>query len=88
MKVTLYYFEFVPNGLGIWDRMWSLTEGEAKDDRANLVGGAYADYYTIVEDDELDGTEGQVSGIRSIEVELTPEGLRNFANRFAVDQCE
>lgn len=75
--VTLYYIEFVDNGIGVWDKQWFATKEEAE-----------AEYDRKIREDEYDpelddGSEGGISGPHDVEIQLTPPGLLDFANEYA-----
>jgi hypothetical protein len=84
--VTLWYFEFCTNGLGVWDRMWAASRSELAKERQWLkdINSKLDDKMTP--GDELDGSQGQHGPARSVKVELTAEGVLHFAQNFAVDQ--
>lgn len=79
MKATLWYVEFVENGLGIWDRAWFATKEEAEAGRQVLLASHGG------QRQELTGAYGDVDVVQSVEVELTPEGVLEFAREFAID---
>ncbi len=83
MKVTLWTFEFCINNIGVWDRMWALSADELETKRGQLRD-MIDDH--ITPDDLLDGSCGQHSTPARVEVELTPRGLLNFAEEYAVDR--
>lgn len=86
-KVTLYFFEYCDNNLGIWNRAWALTKEAAEESREETAKrlGVEDDY----KPDEVIGGDsgdyGDILPVDSVEVELTPEGILNFANNYAVE---
>lgn len=81
--VTLYYFEYVDNNSGIWNRSWYPTEVGANNGRRLMIDALGAD-----EDDALgqgDGQYGQVGEVHTESVPLTAEGILNFANNYATE---
>ena len=84
-SVELFYFEFVGNNRGIWDRRWFLTRAEAdtaRGDKLDEFGKRDAD---DPDAEELSGQYGDVGGIETETVALTAAGLLAFANNFAID---
>lgn len=84
---TLWYFEFCISNIGIWDRCWATSKRKLDEARRNLRDINSGIDRKITPDDELDGGYGQNSGARSVEVELTPQGVLDFAERYAVDDA-
>lgn len=81
--VRLYYFEFVSNSLGIYDRCWFLTEAEAEQERLRMIR---EDGYHEPEHGFMTGEIYEIDESVGFEdVEFTPEGLLSFANHWAVD---
>ena len=81
--ITLWYYEFVSNNIGIWDRAWFASEQEARE--------GYAAACTEYDQDpetpkEPTGEYGDVAEPQSVEVELTAAGVLAFAQNFAVDR--
>ncbi len=81
---TLWYVEYCSNRLGVWDRRWFTSKAEAEEG-----------YYEACEyhgrepfDPEFvpTGEYGDVCEPEPVEVELTAQGVLDFARRFAVDE--
>jgi hypothetical protein len=86
VTVTLCYFEFCSNNMGIWDREWFLTREEAekaRQERADSMGTEPGD--ANAEEEDLCGEYGDVSEVLDEPVTLSAEGLLAFARNFAVD---
>jgi len=82
--VSLCYFEFCSNNMGIWDREWFLTHEEAeraRQERAKSMGTSLDN----TDEDDLSGEYGDISDVRDETVTLSAEGLLGFARNFAVD---
>lgn len=80
--VTLYNFEFVANNMGIWDREWFATREEAEAARQAKI----EKLGSTNDPDNLSGEYGEVSLVCFTTVELTAEGVLDFAANFAVQQ--
>jgi hypothetical protein len=78
MKIKLFYVEFLPSCLGAWDREWYATRKEAD---AAFTRKRAEGFSTRVE-----GTQGALEHVTRIEVELTPQGVLDFARHYAVDR--
>jgi hypothetical protein len=76
----LFYIEYVNNALGIWVKDWFLTRAEADASHASMIVAGYIS----VDIDNLSGSEWELSPVGSVEIELTPEGVLNFANEYAL----
>lgn len=76
--IELWTVEFCTNDLGVWDRMWFLTEEEA------------ADYYLAFVKEhglryEQTGEDGDCYPPARVGIEPNAQGLLWFANAYAVD---
>jgi hypothetical protein len=80
--VTLFYFEYVANNLGVWTREWFATREAAEQgriDRAKSLG------VNPNRESEMCGEYGDLGDVEETLVECTPEGILTFANNFACD---
>lgn len=78
MIANLWYVELVSNGLGIWDKEWYATRSEASARFKELQQKGYSTR-------TCDGGQGSLVAPRMEKIELTPEGVLQFANNFAID---
>lgn len=78
--VTLHFFEYVANSIGIYSRSWHATKREAEKERARMIE---REGYEPPEGDSLEGNEHEISEVQSARVELTPRGLLTFADHYA-----
>lgn len=85
--VTLYYFEWIGNRMGVWERSWHLTRKKAEEarlDQAKILGVNPEVKRDPGDDAEFGSRYGDLSEVLEKEVPLTPEGVVHFANDFAV----
>lgn len=76
--VTLYYYEYVADSLGTWNREWFLDHGEAtkaRDDRWKKLGSR---------DNSECGEYGDVGDVYDAQIELSAEGVLRFAQDYAL----
>jgi hypothetical protein len=83
--VTLCYFEFCNNNMGVWDREWFLTREEAETARQARADSMGTEPGDDAEEEDLCGEYGDVSEVLDEPVTLSAEGLLAFARNFAVD---
>jgi hypothetical protein len=85
-KVTLWRINHVPGVMGVWDQAWFATEEEARlvfEDMLSTGRYQLADE----EDGGPDGSQGDIEEPESVDVDVTPEGLLEFARHYACDQA-
>jgi hypothetical protein len=76
-STTLWFFDYVNNGLGVWARAWHGTRAEAEADQAQM----FAQGFRIPEGGGS-GEEWDMTSIYSEEMSLTPEGALYFIRQF------
>lgn len=79
--VTLYSYELVPGGLGIFDREWFPTREAAEEARAQRIK---RDGYRKPADG-LTGEQLEIGDVEPIDVELSAAGVLSFAREYAID---
>lgn len=82
--VTLWYIEFCDNSQGIWHREWAASQGAAQTLHREKLDefGEDAD----LDDDNHDGSYGDLRLPVSVAIDLTPRGVLEFANEFATEE--
>jgi hypothetical protein len=78
MRITLYYYEYVANSLGVWNREWFASKSEARKARREKwrsLGGRR---------NTGTGEYGDVSRMLETQVEPSAEGILDFAQNFAL----
>jgi len=76
--VTLYYFEYVANNLGVWNREWFASKSAARKERSIRWRSLGRRRNTE------SGTYGDVSQVFDTQVKPTAEGILEFAQNFAL----
>lgn len=79
---TLYYFEYVGNNLGVWERSWH--SGRVAAETAHLAKAHELCVDPDEEGRELTGEYGDLTEVREAKVPLTPEGVLAFANEYGL----
>lgn len=80
--ITLWYFDVCLSGIGIWTRIWAPSRAELAAERKHLRSINSGVDSKITPDDEVDGSYGQNTRGSTVKVELTPQGLLDFLNRY------
>lgn len=89
MKATLYTYQFVDNNLGIWCRDWAPTAEAAEKARKETIERLGVHEYVENEKVGSDcGEYGDCLTAEVVEVELTQDGLLDFAGNYAVGGME
>ena len=79
---TIWRVQYMPNSMGVWDAVWAATKALARESMEDL---AQEGYY-VPEDPR--GDYHEMTEPKEVTVELSPAGLLQFAQNYAVDQSE